>query len=251
MHRWQHFSNIRARGCDTVLRSSSASGPAVNSSHRSQEWAHAFFITNPVVQNSAPSIHTDGQPAWLLDYAIQDVGTVVPQHIWSAQNPSDVKRYGNVPLNMPIFFVHKNRINLGLPLLGAAAGNCTTLLSPGAAAPVGDGSTTCIRINWPGYTDWSTQIMLKDQTSTHNTITLEKFQNVCNCGVQVPGWLTSVQEAQWIRGEDPNWQVGNGGITKEHVILIGVVHVSQGSWQPILQLNHYVFSRSLHLPGLR
>jgi hypothetical protein len=113
----------------------------------SQEWAHAFFITNPVVQNSAPSIRTDGQPAWLLDYAIQDVGTVVPQHIWSAQNPSDVKRYGNVPLNMPIFFVHKNRINLGLPLLGAAAGNCTTLLSPGAAAPVGDGSTTCIRIN--------------------------------------------------------------------------------------------------------
>jgi hypothetical protein len=113
----------------------------------SQEWARAFFITNPMVQNSPPSIRIDGQPAWLLDYAIQDVGTVVPQHIWSAPNPSDFKRYGNVPLNMPIFFVHKNRINLGLPLLRAAVGDCKVLLSLGAAAPVGGGSTTYMRIN--------------------------------------------------------------------------------------------------------
>jgi hypothetical protein len=157
----------------------------------SQEWARAFFITNPVVQNGPPSVRIDERPAWLLDYAIQDVGTVVPQHIWSAPNASDAKRYGNVPLNMPIFFVHKNRVNLGLPLLRAAAGNCMTLLSVGAAAPVGDGSTTYIRINvsifhvvhpiklsalkWPGYIDWSTQIMLKDQTSAYNRITLEKF----------------------------------------------------------------------------
>jgi hypothetical protein len=44
-------------------------------------------------------------------------------------------------------------------------------------------------------------------------------------------------------GQFPNWRVGSGGITKEQVILIGVIHVSQGSWQPILQIDHYVMPR--------
>jgi len=59
-----------------------------------------------------------------------------------------------------------------------------------------------------------------------------------------------VQEAGRLEGQDPNWRVGAGGITKEQVILVGVVHVSQGSWQPILPLNRYVVLRRQHIPGL-
>ena len=62
--------------------------------------------------------------------------------------------------------------------------------------------------------------------------------------------LMGVQEAGRLEGQDPNWRVGAGGITKEQVILVGVVHVSQGSWQPILQLNRYVVLRCQHIPGL-
>ena len=61
-------------------------------------------------------------------------------------------------------------------------------------------------------------------------------------------WL--VQEAERLQGQDANWRVGAGGIRKEDMILIGVVHVSQGSWQPILQLNRYVVPRCQHIPGL-
>jgi len=61
---------------------------------------------------------------------------------------------------------------------------------------------------------------------------------------------TNPQEFQEIQGQDTNWRVGVGGITKEQVLLIGAVHVSQGSWQPILQLNRYVMPRYQHLPGL-
>ena len=114
----------------------------------SQDWPHAFFITSPVVKNSPSSILIDGQPAWLLDYAIRDVGTVVPQYIWPVHHPSDGQRYyKNVPLNLPIFFVHKDRVTLGLPLLRAATGDCMTLLGVGATPPVGDSFTTYIRIN--------------------------------------------------------------------------------------------------------
>ena len=37
------------------------------------------------------------------------------------------------------------------------------------------------------------------------------------------------------------WKIGPGGITRADVIIIGAVHVSAGSWMPILQLNRYVF----------
>jgi hypothetical protein len=110
--------------------------------------------------------------------------------------------------------------------------------------------------------------MTKDQTSSHNTITVEKFAKrvaaaVCrfldvslllrytaaNC-FNSANIRIGMQEAERLQAQDPNWRVGAGGITKEQVILIGVVHISQGSWQPILQLNRYVVPRCQHIPGL-
>ncbi len=40
---------------------------------------------------------------------------------------------------------------------------------------------------------------------------------------------------------DPRWQIGmHGGITQEEVKVIGAIHVSAGSWMPIIQLTRYV-----------
>lgn len=112
--------------------------------------------------------------------------------------------------------------------------------------------------------------MTRDQTSDRNTITIESFaRRIASAvsrflsvsplhlgisaviGRDVNGlhlyWL---QEAESLEGQDPNWRVGVGGITKEQVILVGAVHVSQGSWQPILQLNRYVVPRRQQIPGL-
>ena len=50
--------------------------------------------------------------------------------------------------------------------------------------------------------------------------------------------------------QEPNWRIGAGGITKGQVLLIGAVHVTQGSWQHILQLNRYLFSRYQRLQVL-
>ena len=110
------------------------------------EWPNAFFITNLVVQNVVPTILIDNHPAWLLDYVLQNNGTVVPQRIWSPGTPSDALRYNNVSLNMPIFFVNHDRKTLGLRLVNAAAGDCMSLLNARATAPVGNCHTTSIRI---------------------------------------------------------------------------------------------------------
>ena len=40
---------------------------------------------------------------------------------------------------------------------------------------------------------------------------------------------------------DRRWQIGlHGGITQDQVKVIGAVHVSAGSWMPILQIDGYV-----------
>jgi hypothetical protein len=41
-------------------------------------------------------------------------------------------------------------------------------------------------------------------------------------------------------GNDPRWFIGSRGITTDEVVLIGAVHVSQGSWMPILQVNRFI-----------
>lgn len=199
---------------------------------RDPQWPSAFFIILPAPRVRHFTI-VQGRPAWLLDYAIRHGGTVVQQRIWAPQN--EAQRHAHVPLNMPIFFIHSDRVTLGLPIVSAATRDPTTLLDTGKAAQVGDCSTTFIRINWPGYGEWNSQIMTKDQTPAHNTITTEKFAKRVASAV-----CRFMEEHTRVHGGDPRWSIGPGGITKDHVILIGVVHVSQGSWQPILQLNRYV-----------
>lgn len=107
----------------------------------------AFLLLHPTPWNGRPIAYTANCPAWFLDYMLREVGTVVPQRLLSPAATSDAQRYGTVPLNMPIFFVQRDRTTIGLPLNDAASGNCSALLDAGhPPAPVGSCHTTLIRI---------------------------------------------------------------------------------------------------------
>ncbi|KAH9062575.1 hypothetical protein EDB83DRAFT_842378 [Lactarius deliciosus] len=171
--------------------------------------------------------------AWFLNSPIEHRGTVVPQRKW--RPPNEALRHSHVSLMMPIHFVHNDRVNLGLPIGLAAARPCMTLLDVGNPAPVGDCSTTFLRINWPGYGEWAAQIMTRDLTPAHNTITVEKFAKRVASAV-----CRFMDEQLRTDGWEARWRIGPSGITRDQVILIGVVRVSRGSWQPILQLNRHI-----------
>jgi hypothetical protein len=113
----------------------------------SEQPPHAFFSTDPAVQTVCPSLAINAR---LLDYAITDAGTVVPQRLWCSGNPADAQRYANISLNMPVYFVQCDQITLGLTLLEAAEGGhgrgTPRLLSARNAAPIGNGHTMYVRI---------------------------------------------------------------------------------------------------------
>ncbi|KAH9025338.1 hypothetical protein EDB84DRAFT_1273527, partial [Lactarius hengduanensis] len=154
--------------------------------------------------------------------------TVVPQTMWPPYTITDRKQHvTNAVLQMPIFFEGIIDGRLGLPLEAAAAGRCHSLRNAQGFAPLGHRSTTHIRI-WPGYKDFKRQVQIRDQTSEHNPITISRFAH--HIGRSVDAFLKVSQR----------WQIGLSGILRSNIIVIGAVHVSTGSWMPILQLNRYI-----------
>jgi hypothetical protein len=85
---------------------------------------------------------------WVIDYAARDTGPVIQQKIWTPRRPSDrVRRVDHEHLPPPIFFIHNNGRDLGLPLVEAAGGNCMSLRGAEEEAPVGPSAHAQIRIN--------------------------------------------------------------------------------------------------------
>lgn len=52
-----------------------------------------------------------------------------------------------------------------------------------------------------------------------------------------------------VASTDPKWLIAPHGITQNHVKIIGAVHISAGSWMPIVQLTGYVIP--IHTSSLR
>jgi hypothetical protein len=101
----------------------------------------AFLATPPPGQ-------TFGQHSWVVDYAVRETGPVIRQKIWAPKKESDKQRWvGHEQLHPPIFFIHNNGRDLGLPLKDAAGGDCMRLRGAEEAAPVGSSAHAQISIN--------------------------------------------------------------------------------------------------------
>ncbi|KAF8482276.1 hypothetical protein F5888DRAFT_1808755 [Russula emetica] len=199
---------------------------------------------------------TSGQHSWVIDYAVRNIGPVIRQIIWTPKKSSDKLRWvGHEQLHPPIFFIHKNGRDLGLPLTEAAGGDCMRLRGAEEAAPVGSSAHAQIRINWCGYVylDWSEQISIQKQTQPRERISLETFaKHVAKKTVKfmevvlilLPRFLqeTDVRIYQVAKDNDNDsdqrYRIGDKHITPRDVTLIGTVQVTHSSWMPILQLNN-------------
>ncbi|KAF8265053.1 hypothetical protein EI94DRAFT_392575 [Lactarius quietus] len=195
---------------------------------------NALMVSRSSVSDAQPDAVANNQhrdSLWLIDFVPQPRFSVVPQQIWSPPNQSYGRRYvKQAHLHMPVFFMQNNGV-IGFPLSPTAFGDTTLLRNGNRAAPLGGPGTVFIRIAWPGYESWQSQIMVRDQTPSHKEITLEKFAKRVASSV-----ARFIEEHVTADTRDPVWQLGNGHITRNDVIIVGTVQVSIGSWMPILQI---------------
>ncbi|KAI0264564.1 hypothetical protein BGY98DRAFT_1103404 [Russula aff. rugulosa BPL654] len=164
-----------------------------------------------------------------LDYNVATTqGTVVPQRRWTPADEIDVRRYvESATLQLPVYFVKRNGRDHDL--------------HGDREAPLSGRATTHLRINWPGCSDWKRQIPTRDETHARNPITRARFMK--HVATSVDKFLISSPLAMYEEGYkgDPNWRIGIRDITQRHVKIIGAVHVSAGSWMPIVQLTDLCF----------
>jgi len=96
------------------------------------------------------------------------------------------------------------------------------------------GPSVSIRLKWPGYGNWSRQIPTKDFRSPPGPITKAKLAK--NIARTVERFIKEKEKQVLDPDEDDSWRVGTGHIGVDDLVLVGLQHVSKGSWQAHLRL---------------
>jgi len=185
------------------------------------------------VQQPSPGLPTELP----LDFNVTKTeGTVVPQRRWIPPDEVDIRRHVREgALQLPVFFVNRNG-SVGFWLSDILQGRDRGLSNRDSHAPLGGITTTYIRIHWPGYASWRRQMPTRDETYSRNPITVGRFMK--HVGTSVNKFIDHCMADG--PGADPIWAIAPHGITHRHVKVIGAVHVSAGSWMPIIQLTGFV-----------
>jgi len=163
----------------------------------------------------------------------------IPQKMYRPHTSSDIKRYiEEVALDLPIIFWMEGPDECGIPLTDALHSRTKRLRDHDMEVFEGRGPSVSIRLEWPGYRQWSRQIPTKDFKSPPRPINMTKLcKNVAKC---VQRFINERQHCELEDGADSRWRVGDGprhrGLKLEDLVLVSLHHVSMGSWQPQLRL---------------
>ncbi|KAI0063066.1 hypothetical protein BV25DRAFT_1824611 [Artomyces pyxidatus] len=203
---------------------------SLNAMANIRNWSGAYFVTHSPSPNPQPQADIPQQYLFLLDYAmIAGLGTVVPQRIWVPNQEDWDDHIRDANLEMPIFFVHDDG-SVGISVVNASAGNSLSLRGVNNELRIGPSQTQAqLRMNWPGYPEQLRQISMREPPLT-------LFKWVSHIGRTVDAVL---QEYATLPNTS-QWAVHAGGITRDEILIIGVIQVSASSWMPILQMSRFI-----------
>jgi hypothetical protein len=172
-----------------------------------------------------------------MSLPMDGAGPFVPQQMYKPHTTSDRKRYvEEVLLEGPLYFFSEHPQQYGIPLKDALHSRTKKLRDRDQVVFEGRGPSVSIRLEWPGYRQWSRQIPTKDFRSPPQPITLAKLaKNVAKC---VQRFMQDRKSLPMEEDADQRWKIGDGpdDIKLEDLVLVSIHHVSLGSWQPHLRL---------------
>ncbi|EIM90824.1 uncharacterized protein STEHIDRAFT_144352 [Stereum hirsutum FP-91666 SS1] len=157
-----------------------------------------------------------------LDFRHDPSISIIPQRYWQPTTDSNCGRYvTGAKLQNPIFLDHLNGKGFGLTVEEACNGQGAHLRRWNETVELGGKANIQLRI-WLHADAWQRQISTRDQKLRKNTIPLRQF--VKQLGNTVRDYLKSYslfsETGQLINDDD--------------IVILAAVHVSAGSWQPIL-----------------
>ena len=128
-----------------LLKSTSIPAHATSSNTEKEDY---FFVYSQIVPPHMLARTPNPPDRWLLDRGVADGGTVIPQTMWSPRSAADKRQHvETAELLMPVFFENNLKDEgPGLSLRTCINGRCRVLGNPTVPAPVGQKTTTHIRI---------------------------------------------------------------------------------------------------------
>lgn len=164
---------------------------------------------------------------------------MVPQKTYRPHTQSDRRRYvEDVELEAPIMFYLLSPDECGVPLREALNGRFMRLSGRDDLMFENRGPSVSIRLMWPGYAPWSRQIPTRDFRSPPGPITRSKLAK--NVAKTIQRFIEEVQDRPLEEDADTRWRVGARRIIVDDLILVGLQHVSMGSWQAHLRLRRHL-----------
>ncbi|KAF9653962.1 hypothetical protein BDM02DRAFT_3182392 [Thelephora ganbajun] len=95
-------------------------------------------------------------------------------------------------------------------------------------APV---STFSLRIEWPGYRLWTGKFRAKNWGGTNAPVTRARL--VSQLGRRIAEFIEAMEGVECA---DLAWKVGSKNIKVDNLVLVSLIRVSKGSWQPVIRL---------------
>ncbi|EKM50443.1 uncharacterized protein PHACADRAFT_263741 [Phanerochaete carnosa HHB-10118-sp] len=194
---------------------------------------------SPMVVHHTPGSYTvpihRGAVESVLEIASKwpDAAFLVPQRTYRPNTQSDRRRYvEEVDLEMPIMFFTQHPDGCGINCKDAINSRFSRLHGRDDSMFQNRGPSVSIRINWPGYTPWSRQIPTRDFRSPPGPITRSKLAK--NVAKTVLRFLDEKKDKPVEDEADPKYKVAH--ITIDQIDIVGLQHVSMGSWQAHLRL---------------
>lgn len=118
----------------------------------------------------------------------------------------------------------------GIPLAAILRGETEGL--EGRALPALPDDMTCtkvsLRILWPGYEPFTKQIMIR---TGGRTVSMDRLVEVI-----AKVLVEFCQKRALVPTSDPAWRLGPGSITVDDMTLVGILHVSRSSIQPLVDV---------------
>ncbi|KZV66863.1 hypothetical protein PENSPDRAFT_755393 [Peniophora sp. CONT] len=194
----------------------------------------------------------------LLDYkVVTDRGSVVPaqtrrflgtHRVPLSQKqtlPDGRKDYPLPRLRPPVFFKNVATDGLGISVDAALNGSALRDMADlDQVVEITDKDFVVFEVDWPGY-PIGKDFVVQQQFNLRAKHSRTTMRWAIECAVQVVDkFFTRYTGAP---SSQDGWKLGYGNhsyvITRDKVLVIGLMHVTAGRWRPILQLD------GIHVPG--
>ncbi|KAI0705175.1 hypothetical protein BC835DRAFT_1261400 [Cytidiella melzeri] len=192
-------------------------------------------MITPSPSANSPGTLTPGQTVIDLAARFPHFNRIIPQRLYRPNTQSDRRRYvEDVILERPIMFYSLGGETCGIRCTDALNSRFSGL--HGRDDPMFEhrGPSVSIRLMWPGYAPWSRQIPTRDFRSPPQPITRSKLAK--NVAKTIQRFVDEMKDKPMEEDADARFKVGPRHIRIEDLELVGLQHVSMGSWQAYVRL---------------